>query len=166
MRFASLKTLVLTLCLLFLPATSLFAVEVGQHLIPFQGIDLAGKSLDMKDIIGHKPVMLIFWASWCPNCREEVPKIKELVEKYQSRGMAFVGVNVGYNDSVDRAQAFVQKYGLHYPSYFDGGGRVSDQYQVMGVPTVIVADKRGVVRYMNFMVPGISEGSFNKLMAD
>nr|WP_321465918.1 TlpA disulfide reductase family protein [uncultured Desulfobulbus sp.] len=164
MKHAVFKTL-LILCLLLLPVT-LYAVQEGQQLIPFKGTDLDGHAIDLSQSIGSKPVVLVFWASWCPSCRSEVPKINQLAEKYQSRGMEFVAVNVGYNDSVERAQAFARKTQMHYPAYFDGSGKVTEAYQLIGVPTIIVADKHGVIRFRNYMAPDISEETFSRLTAN
>jgi thiol-disulfide isomerase/thioredoxin len=164
MKRQSLTTLLL-LVLLLVPG-SLSAVQQGQPLIPFKGTDLDGKSLDLTQSIGRKPVLLVFWASWCPSCRTEVPKINQLSEKYRARGMEFVAVNVGYNDSVERARSFMAKTGMRYPAYFDGSGKVTQQYQLLGVPTILIADKHGVVRFRNFMTPDITEANFNQLMAD
>ncbi|ADW16738.1 Redoxin domain protein [Desulfobulbus propionicus DSM 2032] len=152
--------------LLVLAPCSLLAVQEGQRLIPFQGTDLNGNPIDLQRSIGSKPVMLIFWASWCPTCKTEVPKINKLAEQYSGRGMDFIAVNVGYNDSVERAQAFAQKNGMRYPAFFDGSGKVSEQYQLLGVPTIIIADKHGVVRFRNFVTPDIPEETFAKLMAE
>ena len=160
-----LKTLLLVAMLLFLPC-SLMANQEGQRLIPFKGVDLAGQPFDLQQTIGNKPIMLIFWASWCPTCKTEVPKINQLVAKFRDRGMDFVAVNVGYNDSVERAQAFAQKTGMNYPAFFDGTGVVSEQYQLLGVPTIIIADKHGVIRFRNFSAPDISEANFALLTAD
>jgi thiol-disulfide isomerase/thioredoxin len=159
------NTLLLVAALLCFP-NSLLATQEGQRLIPFKGVDLAGHPFDLQQTIGNKPVMLIFWASWCPTCKSEVPRINQLVEKFQSRGMDFVAVNVGYNDSVERAQAFVNKTGMTYPAFFDGSGAVSEKYQLLGVPTIIIADKHGVIRFRNFAAPDISEANFALLTAD
>jgi thiol-disulfide isomerase/thioredoxin len=165
MKRQPLTTLLLLLIFLFLPA-SLPAVQEGQPLIPFKGTDLAGKAIDLQQSIGSRPVLLVFWASWCPTCKTEVPKINKLAEKYSAQGMDFIAVNVGYNDSVERARAFMEKTGMRYPAYFDGSGKVTEQYQLLGVPTILIADKHGVVRFRNFMTPDITEANFNQLMAD
>ena len=158
------KILLLTL-LLLLPC-SLTAAQLGQQLIPFKGSDLNGQPFDLQQSIGSKPVMLIFWASWCPTCKTEVPKINQLAEKFRSRGMEFVAVNVGFNDSIERANAFVQKTGMTYPAFFDGSGTLAEKYKLQGVPTVIIADKHGIIRFRNFSAPDISEANFAQLMAD
>ena len=157
--------LLLPLFFLLLPA-SLPAVKQGDPLVPFKGTSLDGQAIDLYQTIGNKPVMLIFWASWCPSCKTEVPKINKLAEKYRARGMEFIAVNVGYNDSVERAQAFARATNMHYPAYFDGSGKVSEQYQLIGVPTIIIADKHGTVRFRNYMAPDISDAKFAQLMAD
>jgi thiol-disulfide isomerase/thioredoxin len=165
MKRQPLASLLLVLVLLLLPG-SLSAVQVGQQLIPFAGTDLEGNALDLKQSIGRKPVLLVFWASWCPTCKTEVPKINQLSEKYRGRGMEFVAVNVGFNDSVERARAFMAKTQMRYPAYFDGSSKVTEQYQLLGVPTILIADKNGVVRFRNFTTPDITEANFNQLMAD
>jgi thiol-disulfide isomerase/thioredoxin len=165
MRKNHLKTLLLLTWLILLPC-SLLAAQEGQRLIPFKGYDLNGQPFDLQQSIGSKPVMLIFWASWCPSCKTEVPKINQLAEKFRSRGMEFIGVNVGYNDSVERAQAFVKKTGMSYPVFFDSKGAVTEQYGLQGVPTVIIADKNGVIRFRNFAAPDVTEATFAQLMAD
>jgi thiol-disulfide isomerase/thioredoxin len=159
------KTLLSLFVLLSLPSI-LSAAQVGQPLIPFKGIDLKGQPYDLQQTIGRKPVMLIFWASWCPTCRTEVPKVNQLAEKFRSRGMEFVAVNVGFNDSVERANAFIEKTGMTYPAFFDGSGTVAEKYRLQGVPTVIIADKHGVIRFRNYTTPDISEENFAQLTAD
>lgn len=159
------KTLLLLVMLLSLPGT-LHAAQVGEPLIPFKGIDLNGQPYDLQQSIGNKPVMLIFWASWCPTCRTEVPKVNQLAEKFRNRGMEFVAVNVGFNDSVERANAFIEKTGMSYPAFFDGSGTVAEKYRLQGVPTVIIADKHGVIRFRNYTTPDISEANFAQLTAD
>ncbi len=161
------KTFLLFSLLLFilLPALAL-ALTPGQKINLFSGKDLDGNTIDMSRLVGKKPVMLVFWASWCPSCREEVPKINKLYEKYRKQGMEFIGINVGYNDSVTKARAFVKKTGMAYPVIFDKRGKISRMFAVQGVPTVFVTDRNGVVRFKNYGLPTMSDSDFRKLLAD
>ena len=135
-------------------------------LVPFKGYDLDGKPLDVEACIGKQPVMLVFWATWCPTCKDEIPYINSLVRQFAERGMAFFGVNVGQNDTYKRAKAFAVKYGMQYPTYFDQSTAISMRYGVRGLPTVVIADKKGIVRYYGFTVPQISEEIFQELTKD
>ncbi len=165
MKRNHLKTL-LVLVWLVLGSCSLLAAQDEPRLIPFKGHDLNGEPIDLQQSIGSKPVMLIFWASWCPSCKTEVPKINQLAAKFKGRGMDFIAINVGYNDSVERAQAFVKKTGMSYPVFFDATGAITEQYRLQGVPTVIIADKQGVIQFRNYAAPDISEANFAQLMAN
>ena len=156
---------IIQLTLLLCLATTLSAAQLGQPLIAFKGMDLKGEQYDLQQSIGTKPIMLIFWASWCPTCKSEVPKINKLAEKYQQRGMEFVAVNVGFNDTVERAQAFAQQTGMTYRAYFDGSGTIAGKYRLQGVPTVIIADRQGIIRFRNFTTPDIPEDLFAQLSA-
>ena len=77
-------------------------------IIPFKGYDLDGKMVDVAACIGRKPVVLIFWASWCAACRAEIPRLNEMAGKY-GEGMEFIGVNIAENDTYKRAKAFAAK---------------------------------------------------------
>lgn len=162
----ALARIIVHLTLFLFLSAPLAAAQLGQPLIPFKGTDLKGEPYDLQQSIGSKPIMLIFWASWCPTCKSEVPKINKLVEKYQPRGMEFVAVNVGFNDTVERAQAFAQQTGMTYRAYFDGSGTVAEKYRLQGVPTVIIADRHGIIRFRNFTTPDISDTHFAQLSAE
>lgn len=159
-----LPALLLLTVLLLLPGLST-AAEVGQPLIPFKGTLLNGQPFDLQASIGKKPVMLIFWASWCPSCKTEVPKINQLAAKFGDR-MEFIAINVGFNDSVERAQDFVRRTGMTYPVYFDATSTVTERYGLQGVPTILIADKHGLIRFRNYASPEITEANFALLMAD
>lgn len=162
---AFLSTLLVLLCLLVLPPAAP-AVQPGQQLVPFKGVDLDGTPFDLSQSIGSKPVMLVFWASWCASCRTEVPKINQLAAKYRERGMEIVAINVGFNDSVERARAFARKTGMTYPAIFDESGQITEPYMLLGVPTIIIADSKGVIQFRNFATPEITEELFNRLSAN
>lgn len=147
---------------LLLPASAL-ALNQGNALQPFSARDMDGKTIDLAAVIGNKPIMLIFWASWCPNCKTEVPKVNALVKKFQSKGMVFIGINVGHNDSEKKARRFMDKTNMNYPVIFDKKGKITRQYGIRGVPTILVSDKNGTVVFKNYGVPEITDEMFEQL---
>lgn len=161
-----LKSRLLFFLLAFLLLTPGFAsaTQLGEKLQPFKQEDLNGNIIDMNTIIGKKPVMLVFWASWCPNCKIEAPKINQLVEKYRDQGMEFIGVNIAFNDSIKRARSFVKKTEMAYPTVFDADNAITQKYMVRGVPTILVADSNGIVQFRNYGAPEITEENFKRLM--
>ena len=147
----------LALLLLLVIPTTCLAIQPGEKLKSFKAEDMNGNMIDMGNIIGTKPVMLVFWASWCPNCRTEAPKVNELVEKYSQQGMAFIGINIGYNDSPKRAEKFIKSNKMMYPTVFDASNAITQKYMVHGVPTILVADSKGIIQFRNYGVPEITE---------
>lgn len=155
---------VLLLFILF-PMTSP-AVQTGEKLKHFVHRDMDGNVVDMSNIIGKKPVMLVFWASWCPNCKTEVPKVNKLVAEYEEQGMEFIAINIGYNDSPKRARKFMEKTAMNYPVIFDSTSTITSGYMIYGVPTILVADSDGVVRFRNFGTPDITQDNFKRLQGE
>ena len=157
------RHILLPLALLLLLPVSALALNQGDTLLPFTAQDMDGKTIDSATVIGKKPLMLIFWASWCPNCTSEVPKVNALVEKYRGQGMEFIGINVGHNDSEGKARRFMDKTGMLYPVIFDTKGIIARQYRVQGVPTALVANKKGIVIFKNYGVPEITDEYFQQI---
>jgi peroxiredoxin len=156
------RTMLLFLFLFLLPITA-SAIDIGDTIPSFSGTDMDGNPVNMDMIIGKQPAMLTFWASWCPNCKTEVPKTNALYKKYGPQGMYFIGINVGFNDSPERARAFMKSSNMTQPVLFDKEGSIAIQYQVRGVPTVIVIDKKGKVVFKNFGVPEITDELFKQI---
>jgi DsbE subfamily thiol:disulfide oxidoreductase len=87
-------------------------------------------------------VVVNFWASWCPPCREEAPALESVWQEYQDREVAFVGVTV--RDIRSKATSFAESMGLTFPIGDDQNGRIASAYRITGVPEtfVIAADGR------------------------
>ena len=157
------RFLLLLLTLFLLLPMSVSAVSMGEQLSPFIATDMEGNTVDLSTIIGKKPIMLIFWASWCPSCKSEVPRINSAVKKFKHQGMEFIGINVAHNDSLERASAFMNSTGMDYPVIFDETKKLSRQYGVQSVPTIVLVDKKGKVVLKAHATPEISEQRFQQL---
>ena len=90
-------------------------------------------------------VVLNFWASWCVPCREEAPDLQAAWIDYQDRGVRFVGVDE--RDDRAAALAFVDEFGITYPSVFDPAGSLADDFAFLGLPSTFVIDAEGKIRY-------------------
>src|SRR5690606_18935434 len=82
-----------------------------------------------------------FWASWCIPCHDEAPALQRVYERYKDRGVEMLGV--AYTDTDTNALAFIDKYDMTYPTGPDTGTRISDRYNIIGVPETFVIDQQG-----------------------
>lgn len=162
-RLIKIHCLLLGIALFLFIPVSAQALNEGDRLPPFTAKDIDGKSIDLSALIGKRPLLLVFWASWCPNCKNEVPRINKLVEKYRYQGMEFIGINVGVNDSIAKVRRFMSESGMSYPVIFDSTGKISRQFGIVGVPTILVTDKKGIIVFKNYATPEITSESFNQL---
>lgn len=120
-------------------------VKVGSVAPDFVLEDHDGKPVRLSDLQG-KIVVINFWASWCPPCRDEMPDLQWLSEEYQ-KDLVVLGVNTAYVDDRSDALAFADELALTFPILFDQSGDVSEGlFSVRGLPTSYWIDRRGTVR--------------------
>jgi len=86
-------------------------------------------------------VVVNFWASWCPPCRDEAPALERVWREYGDKGVVFVGVNV--NDVTPKAIAFIEEFNITYPNGPDPYNRISRTYHTTGVPETFLIGKDG-----------------------
>jgi DsbE subfamily thiol:disulfide oxidoreductase len=113
----------------------------GDTAQPLAGTTLNGVAFDLASYRG-KPVVVNFFASWCPPCNSEAPDLAAFARAHPEVG--FVGVDV--NDKQADAQGFVNKYGLPYPVVYDPNGAVGGVWKVDAIPTTFFLDAQGVVQ--------------------
>jgi thiol-disulfide isomerase/thioredoxin len=113
--------------------------------------DLVGTTLDgtefrLADHLGEV-VVLNVWASWCAPCRAEAPALRAVAEGYEGDPVQFVGL--GTRDSDTSARAFVETFGLTYPSVIDRDGRLQllfrDSLPPQSIPSTVIIDPQGRV---------------------
>jgi peroxiredoxin len=99
---------------------------------------LAGRSLRLRDFRG-RVVLLNFWATWCPPCKEEMPSMERLYQRYRGRGFAIVAISIDADSSA--VDPFVRKLGLTFPIGLDPRMVVANQYAVRALPSTVLIDR-------------------------
>jgi len=102
-----------------------------------------GETLTLSELKG-KPVLLNFWATWCPPCRAEMPYIQAAHEAYKGAGLVVVAVDV--QEGREKVSQFARELGLTFPLALDTTGQVGTTYQVRAFPTSFFIDREGIIR--------------------
>jgi cytochrome c biogenesis protein CcmG, thiol:disulfide interchange protein DsbE len=106
-------------------------------------ISMKGSTLDLTSLKG-KVVMLNFWATWCPPCREEIPSMMKLNKAMEGKPFQMICVSVD-----DGGKAAVEKFfsesGFYLPTYFDASRTAQITYGITGVPETFIIDKNGII---------------------
>ncbi len=92
-----------------------------------------------------QPLIINFWATWCPPCREEMPSMERAWQKVKNEGIVLLGINVGEDD--ESVFAFGAEYDLSFPLLLDTDGSVTKKWPIRGLPTTYVVDAEGQVIY-------------------
>ena len=122
------------------------AAEVGRPAPDFTLKSLGGPNLKLSEMAGSV-VLINFWASWCGPCREEMPLLNSLHKKYEPLGFKVLGVNV--EQDVKGAKGFLTNFPVDFPVLLDSDNRVSEQYKVIAMPTTVVVDRDGNMRFLH-----------------
>ena len=130
--------------LLTLIPFSLHAVPpaVGQPVdLKFTAVD--GQTVDLSTMKG-KVVLIDFWATWCPPCRDEVPHVVAAYRKYNKRGFEVIGISLDENKKA--LLSFAKKHRMSWPQYFDGQGwknAIATDFGIHSIPAMWLVGKDG-----------------------
>ena len=131
-------------------AAPLGAQDVGLPLgtqapaAPVETLD--GKPANLSDYIGKTPVLIEFWATWCPYCKALEPTLTAAKQKYGDR-VKFLGVAVSLNQSPARVKAYAELHKLPLEVLWDVTGKASELYDAPATSYIVIIDKSGKVVY-------------------
>jgi peroxiredoxin len=137
--------------------------RLGAPAPPLAVRTLDGKPAGLADFRG-KVVLLNWFASWCPACHAEAPRLEEFWDQYRDRGLVVVGIDNGEQPGADRpalARAFASRHGLTYPLWIDAEDRSLETYGGDGFPTNALVDRDGTLRYA---ASGFDEATLSRLL--
>jgi thiol-disulfide isomerase/thioredoxin len=123
-----------------LRALDLVGYRAGTFSPPFSGSTFDGRQLSTSELRG-KVLVVNFWASWCQECRPEMPLLDQLHREFASRGLMIIGINARENkDTVSR---YARDLGLTFPLVLDPDGTINRSYGVIGLPTTFISGRDG-----------------------
>lgn len=140
------RLLVVTIALFGIFAVPASASVVSGKAPVFTLKSRGGQNLRLSDYRGQ--VLLInFWASWCGPCRSEMPLLEELYKRYNKLGFTIMGVNVD-NDST-KANNYLRDITVTFPIVYDTTNAVSKSFNVNAMPTTVIVDRNGNMRFLH-----------------
>lgn len=150
-----LPLLLLSAFLILLPACQAAKVESaregtaeGEKILDFTLKDLKENSFTLSSFFGEKILLLDFSTTWCPHCVTIIPALKNIHANEDVKVLA-----VYIKESRATVESFTTKHQIPYPVLLDTDGSVASKYDIRGVPTVMVVDKTGIIRFRGHHIP-------------
>jgi peroxiredoxin len=152
-KYAAITRLLLLL-ILFTGFSGNVLAETAQGAAPdFTLKSQKNGNLKLSELRG-KVVLINFWASWCGPCRQEMPILDELYRHYRPLDFTILGVNVEQNS--DDAKSLLKDVPVTFPILFDTENKISKLYDVKGMPSTVLVDRDGNIRYIHMgYQPGV-----------
>jgi thiol-disulfide isomerase/thioredoxin len=121
-------------------------IEVGSTAPAVTVQSLEGKPVNLGQYIGKTPMLIEFWATWCPNCRELMPTLLDAQKKYGKK-VKFVNLAVAINQSPEKVRRFIAAHPLPHETLYDTDGKAAGAFDAPATSYVVVLDKSGKVVY-------------------
>ena len=108
-----------------------------------------GQPVNLKQVFGHKPVYIKFWATWCLECRKELPSLQQAYEKYRNQ-IAIYAVNLNINETDEYIRRLQQQHKLTIPIVMDNNGSIASNFQFHGTPFHVLINAQGDIVYTTY----------------
>ncbi len=138
-------------------------IDVGAKapIVSVQSLD--GKQISLGNYIGKTPLLIEFWATWCPNCRELMPTLLDAEKKF-GKQVKFVAIAVAINQSPERVRRFLAAHPLPHDTFYDLDGKAAGAFDAPATSYVVVLDKSGRVVYTGLGGKQDLEGAIRKAL--
>ena len=118
-------------------------LQLGQPAPDFTFPDLDGKEVSLSDFRG-KVVFVNIWATWCPPCRDEMPSMQKLYERFKGQDFEILAVSIDA-DGGEAVAPFMKQMNLTFPALLDPSEKIRSLYAITGVPESFIIDKNGML---------------------
>lgn len=119
------------------------SVEKDELAPDFTLSSIEGATISLSDYRDKKPVLAVFWATWCPFCVEEILVLNKISGEYEN--LVVLGINI--KESLEKVSGFARTKWMNYTILLDSTGSVAQDYGVRGIPTNVLIDKDGKILY-------------------
>ncbi|MDI6801013.1 MAG: TlpA disulfide reductase family protein [Thermodesulfovibrionales bacterium] len=120
-------------------------LKIGDKLPGISLSDLNGKKVSIPDDFSGKILVLYFWTSWCPSCEKNLPAIEALIARYSKKGISAVFINFGEGKKM--IEGVIKRLNIYSPVLLDPYVGAATNYSVRGVPSTMIVDRNGIIRY-------------------
>lgn len=134
------RALLIVLLAVLLPGTG----HTGPAAPAFVVRDMSGATLTLEQFRG-KVLFLVFWAPWCISCKDELPELDSLYQKYRNDGFAVVGISEDASEAA--VSAFAKNVPVSFPLAIDPRSSVADAFRLANLPSGYLIDRSGVIRH-------------------
>lgn len=132
-----------------IPAEQNTGLKPGSMAPDFTLNTLEGKQISLKEYRGKK-VILNFWATWCPPCREEMPEMQKFYQDYRQKNVEILAVNLEYSETKpEKIRDFVKDYELGFSIPLDEKNTTGKQFRAVSIPTSYFIDEEGIITKMH-----------------
>ena len=123
---------------------SAFAINAGDAAPGFSLKDVNDNTVTLNTLKGMV-VLITFWATWCPSCREELQDLNTLQGKYAGKGFTVISICIESSDA--KVAKYLKKYPVTFPALVDKGGVVADTFHFSVLPASFIVGKDGIIRH-------------------
>ncbi|MFH1775990.1 MAG: TlpA disulfide reductase family protein [Candidatus Omnitrophota bacterium] len=122
--------------------------------------DINGQSVELDDFIGKKIILLTFFTTWCPHCRQQIPELNAVKNEYKDVEV----ISIDIQESEKKLRSFIDEYKINYTVLMDKDSKVAKEYNVLGIPHVVIIDRKGKIRFRGVQPQGGFKKFIDRLM--
>ena len=115
---------------------------IGKKSPDFFAAAIDGDPVALSNYLGS-PIVLNFWASWCPPCRDETPHFEKIWRLYRQKDVVLLGINV--QDTLADADEYIKEFDVTFTNAIDKDGKIMVDYGVTGLPVTFFIDREGII---------------------
>ena len=124
---------------------------VGKTAPEFSLKDINGDTINSSEFLGKKPVVIFFWATWCPHCRTAIKHLNDIYPELKAKGAELITIDLG--EKANRVTGYLKTYNYNLITLLDENSTTVDSYGVVGVPTFFILNSQGTIKFKGHALP-------------